>query len=426
MEEEISLRELIEILLRGKWLIAAFTIIALLISGVFSFFVIEPTYEARATMMVNQFNKDDDSLAAYLKAVSGNDSMSLETYKNQIKNPVLLDRVRTELNLDPEKYTIRALTNLIQVSILDKTNLMELKITHKNPQFAADVVNALAAEFVKFINDEGKKQINKTISILEEQMNSEQKKMENALNEYTAFLAQSQGVAQVEKAYQAKLNHLTNLQISLAETEISLETTKAGLAEGEQILAKLSPVIGTEKTLLEDDILREYLKGELNGDLLKLATIRLETQDINDAYIALLTQTNSAKVTVTELQKKLQSQEEAIIKTANEVEKLQIEFAEKIAAEEKLKNNLERAKSNYERFNAKHEEALIAGSLDATDTQIKLVAPAWVPVTPVGPKKMLNLAIAGVLGIMLGVFVAFFRNYWVTTAPGNGGTVVEQ
>ena len=46
MQEEISLREIIEILLRGKWLIAIITIACMLVSGIFSFFVMDPTYEA--------------------------------------------------------------------------------------------------------------------------------------------------------------------------------------------------------------------------------------------------------------------------------------------------------------------------------------------------------------------------------------------
>ena len=414
MEEEISLRELIETLLKGKWLIIAFTIIALLVSGVFSFFILEPIYEARATLMVNQ-PTNESSLTAYLRSVSGGDFMSLETYTNQVKNPVLLDRVRDRLELDPEKYSIKKLSGLVNVSALDKTNLIELKVTSTNPQLAADVVNALAEEFVQFINEQDKKQIMKTIGILEDQMVAEQQKMEEALDEYTAFLSQSQGVAHLDKEYKAKLDLLTSMQISLSDTQISLETTLAGLDQGEKILAELSPVIGTEKTLLEDDIMREYLKAGLGGDLSKLAGIKLESQDLNEAYISLLSQVNSNKITVTQLQKKLTSLEEAIAKTAAEVDSLQIELAEKKAVEERLETSLTRAKSNFERFNVKYEEAVIAGSMDTTDTQIKMVAPAWVPVTPVGPQKMLNLAIAGVLGLMLGVFTAFFRDYWRKT-----------
>ncbi|NLL56893.1 MAG: hypothetical protein GX244_00070, partial [Firmicutes bacterium] len=47
MMEEISLRELIEVLLKSKWLIVSITLAALLVSGIVSFFILSPVYEAR-------------------------------------------------------------------------------------------------------------------------------------------------------------------------------------------------------------------------------------------------------------------------------------------------------------------------------------------------------------------------------------------
>ena len=54
MEEEISLRELIEILWAGKGIIITLTVIALIVSGVVNFFVIKPTYQAKTVLAVNQ------------------------------------------------------------------------------------------------------------------------------------------------------------------------------------------------------------------------------------------------------------------------------------------------------------------------------------------------------------------------------------
>jgi Chain length determinant protein. len=53
MEEEISLRELLEIIWKGRKLIVSITIISVLIAGILSFFVIKPTYEASTTLSVS-------------------------------------------------------------------------------------------------------------------------------------------------------------------------------------------------------------------------------------------------------------------------------------------------------------------------------------------------------------------------------------
>lgn len=431
MEEEISLRELIEILLQGKWIIAGITAAALLVSGVLNFFVLEPTYEARATMLVVQpeietVSSDDNSaLSRYLQSVAESTQLSLDTYVNQVKNPVLLERIRNQLELDPYLYTIGKISDMIKVSNPEKTNLIEIAITHSDPQLAATMANTLAEEFVKFINEQSKQKVSQSIEVLENQLASEREKLDEALDAYTSFLSESRGVAHVEQVYQAKINLLTQLQTELVQTKVALETKKAGLAEGEKALQELSPVIITEKNLLVDDLLRDYMVENTGASLNEMAGIKMESQEVNDAYVSLLKRVNIDRMTVKQLENKLAGLEDTIAQTARDIEALQIELAEKKAVEERLLNKLEDTKKTYDRMVQKYDETLMASAIDSAEAQINLVAPAWVPVTPVGPRKMLNLAVAGMLGAMLGSFVALFKHYWYSTASSDG-TVVKK
>jgi len=58
--------------------------------------------------------------------------------------------------------------------------------------------------------------------------------------------------------------------------------------------------------------------------------------------------------------------------------------------------------------------------------QMYLAATAIPPTAPVSPRKMLNTATAGILGFLLGVLGAFFRDYWIASEappprkPGQG------
>jgi uncharacterized protein involved in exopolysaccharide biosynthesis len=47
--------------------------------------------------------------------------------------------------------------------------------------------------------------------------------------------------------------------------------------------------------------------------------------------------------------------------------------------------------------------------------------PAIEPEKPVSPRKKLNIAIAGVLGVMIGVFGAFAAEYFEGGDRGRGG-----
>ncbi|RLC69952.1 MAG: hypothetical protein DRI81_19765, partial [Chloroflexi bacterium] len=58
----------------------------------------------------------------------------------------------------------------------------------------------------------------------------------------------------------------------------------------------------------------------------------------------------------------------------------------------------------------KVEEARIAAE-DATG-DVRLISQAAVPHKPVGPRKLLNTAVAGALGLMIGVFGAFALEWW--------------
>ena len=53
MEETIDLREYFAIIKKRFWIIALLAIISALISGVISFFMLNPVYEAKSTLIVN-------------------------------------------------------------------------------------------------------------------------------------------------------------------------------------------------------------------------------------------------------------------------------------------------------------------------------------------------------------------------------------
>jgi len=57
-------------------------------------------------------------------------------------------------------------------------------------------------------------------------------------------------------------------------------------------------------------------------------------------------------------------------------------------------------------------EAEVEVSAQVTDTEVRFAVPAVEPKYPVAPKKTLNIAIVGVLGLMGGVFAAFAAEYW--------------
>jgi len=100
---------------------------------------------------------------------------------------------------------------------------------------------------------------------------------------------------------------------------------------------------------------------------------------------------------------------------------LQQQLQESQAEEDRLTRARDVARETYLTLARKVEEVRIAA--EDTSGEVRLASHAAVPRKPVGPRKMLNTAVAGALGLMLGVFGAFAVEWWTgdTGDKGNGG-----
>jgi len=63
----------------------------------------------------------------------------------------------------------------------------------------------------------------------------------------------------------------------------------------------------------------------------------------------------------------------------------------------------------YTTLTRKAAEANLAAQ--TKDTQIRFISPALVPTRPEGPRKLVIIALAGVIGVILGIVAAFAVDY---------------
>jgi len=417
MEEEISLRELIEVLIRGKWLIAGITLVAVLVSGILSFFVIPPTYEAKTTLMVspllsnNQPLPGDTAYNTLLNFLSQFPQMTLETYRVQVTNPHILNQVIKELNLDPKKYSVSSLGKSIDVEAIKDTNLIRITVKDTDPEMAAKIANTLAPKFVDFLSNTLKEQMGKTAVYLKNQMLEEQKNLDRITEELKNFMAQPQSVNELQQDITAKLQLLTEFKTELVKLDVQEKAVRSSLESTKARLAREPRYLEVKKSIIEDPAMMGIAAGKsgLSSDVTGLT---VKSQEINETYDIL-----SQKVA--ELEAELAgivSQKTAILnsikKTQAELESLQAIFAEKQTEYNRLQEQYKVALDTYNIFLKKYQEARITTSSKIGDANIMIVSPALVPEKPVAPKKMLNLVMAAVAGIMLGVFVVFFAYYW--------------
>lgn len=425
--EEISLRELVEALLNRKRLIAIITVVAIFASGLVNFLVLKPVYEAKAILMASGMTAKvqpqiEQGIEELLDNMSQYPQMSIEAYKEQIKNPQILDQTIAELNLDEQNISRVDLRDMITLSTVNDTNLITISVKHSDKVLAANIANTVAKKFTVHISDIAKTQAEKSSNYIKSQMEIEKKNLDEALLEYKNYLSQPKGLIELQKEVDSKTDLITKYKTDLSNAEIEERKVAASLEAANEELQKISEKIVLIKSIAEDPLLTQYAADQDEKSTEDVLNIRLESEEINQVYMDLKSQVNDYGVQLSQIKAEKQALIKAIETTGNELKTLQADLAEKQHQDSIIKQKVDFARSTYEAFLNKYEETRILKSSDIGEASIIIVSPAVEPLTPVSPRKMFNIVASAVLGLMLGIFLALFMEYWKTTDPKKAGS----
>lgn len=385
MEEEIELRQLIEILINRKKTIAMFTLGAILLAAIFSFVILDPTYEAKMVLMTSNLGGaestklDPAKVDDILNIMTQYPDMNLETYRQQIKSPSVLSKTIEDLNLQ-DKYNIESLGNKINLETIKDTQLITIKMEDSNPEEAANIINTLGNNFIEFVTRKAKERADKTFEYVKTQMEVEKDQYEDALLELKDILSQPRGAQELNLELESSFSQITEYKAKLNDLEIQREGLNCALAE-----SKTSAGNGSLNA-------RPNLEGALN--------------------ISFDSTTKVIGVNLAEVNGQIENIKAQIEEIGKHIEKIQVEYQDKEYEENIVRQRTDIAKKTYESFVSKYEELRVAETAKVGELSINIISKAYPANNPVGPRKMLNLAIGAVLGLMIGVFVAFFREYW--------------
>lgn len=144
MEETISLRELMQTLRKRLSLIILITLTAIFVSGGVSFFLLTPVYESSTQLLVNQ-SKSDQSAYNNPGQIQTNLQL-INTYKEIITSPVILDKVSKDLGMKTSD-----IQSQMTVSNQNDSQVVSLAVQDTDPAKAAEIANKTAEVFQKDI-----------------------------------------------------------------------------------------------------------------------------------------------------------------------------------------------------------------------------------------------------------------------------------
>lgn len=141
MEEVISLSELFGFLKKRFAMIVSFGLIGLIIASVFTFFIAIPQYNATTQILVNRTTNQTEGIQ--LNDINMNVQM-INTYKDIIKGPVILDQVSQGLETT---LTASQLASKIEIATQDDSQVFSIIVTDEDPFQAAKIANEVALTF---------------------------------------------------------------------------------------------------------------------------------------------------------------------------------------------------------------------------------------------------------------------------------------
>lgn len=143
MEEQvISISEIFEALKKRWILIVSITLVATLISGVLSFFVIKPTYETSTKVFIgkeesNQEGYNTNDIQMYQKL--------LQTYAETIKTNEVIQAAINNTNAD---LSIKDVKSSLTVTPISDTQILQIKYQNNDPEVARSIIENITNEFV--------------------------------------------------------------------------------------------------------------------------------------------------------------------------------------------------------------------------------------------------------------------------------------
>jgi capsular polysaccharide biosynthesis protein len=216
-EEEIDLREYINVLLKRK--------------GVIILMISKPKYQVELEPKIQtQFIPD----------------ISLATYESLIKDREIEEEVIKKLNLDQPPYELNpdSLHGMIAIESLKNTNLIKLNLQAGNPKLAKDIANVWAELFIEKNKNLNLRESKEAQGFIEEQLkisNQNLSKIEEEIREFN----ETNNIDAMEKEISEKLNKIMGNESRLADVKISAESDKAKIEEIKNQMASQEKLISS-------------------------------------------------------------------------------------------------------------------------------------------------------------------------------------
>ena len=453
----VTLRDLLYILFKHLRSIRTIALVSVVLATIYAFLA-TPMYEAETKLLVNigreKFSQMEEqgssNYSVLFQERNQNINNELEIFKGDILTSRLVDRLRGKLaemgekvqeegglldsvinfgrslfkrkTLDDKERWILTFKKFLKVQFLAETDILSLKYTWDEPEFAAFAANAYAEEFIKYRSEIYKAQ--KSYSFYREQIKiyqDQHDKITDALKSITKKYAISSIDTEKEMLLRSREDFDSSSQAlsrdyamnkSLMEDVERMYKEKVGWIE----TPELGKEITVDRQSYLQDLDRQYFTLKLEADQLagRYTARSREMRDIRKSIANLRFRKYNSLKNI--LMTKLHSLESQLGSYDAEIKKREERIAElsQVAyTVEKLKLKESIIRENLLNYTKRAENLRIYDDLgDRQISSIKVVSEATAPIRHTSPKRTLIILTSAFLGLFVSFGFSAIREFF--------------
>jgi succinoglycan biosynthesis transport protein ExoP len=403
-------------------------VLALALLGALSGYVISrllpPVYEASTTVVVTTPKLKADFDSRFQSTLDLGLSTSLNrTFFSLIKNAELEGRVRNAMgdSLSPKEKEPGELLRLVMATqVGGDTSYFAIEVRHQDPDVAQRLADTWTRLYVAQIDEiygfpvEAAQEIGASLAGAEAKLAAAEAALEDLQTEtgmglvdnvqYPASLSRSTGLTDARNLFGLYERYGASGQ-ALEQKNLTLGSYVAGRDTLNLLIEEADALAGQSNATGQDLPLELLLSREVLVARGKLDTRELARQDIASVRQA--------------LQAEAQDLDELIGSLQADAVRLQAELADRARLLAGTVRERALAEESYIIHSLKRMELETQARL--SNTWLQVVSEAQRPKDPVAPQKLLNAAVGGVLGLLIGVLAAVLLTNMATRRQGAGG-----
>jgi len=428
---EFELRDYAIILMRRRWWVVLAFLITTCSAALYTLSQ-EPIYESSARVLISTQN--NSPVVGAQGGVAGTllEGQDMETQLEILRSPGLLKEAIDAVPRDLKPVRLAG----VNIGQVKRTNIVSISIRSPKPQVAAAVTNALGEAYVQRSLDLNRRATKQALSYLAEQISVATRELDEAESALRAYKERT-GIMAVDAATGGQAGRVGSIQDEVTKLGVDLKATEAELSQVDRQRRAAKPTVLAERQQNANPVVEELKNRLLAMEIQRLQLLDQYTEGSRkvkqiDAQIAVLKQrlqkevervitgeVEAANPLVEELDKHkstleaeriaVQARRAALSSTLPaEQAKLstlparQVEFA-------RLDRRVKVAETSYTNLLTKQQDYLIAQGSEVANAAIASLAA--VPGSPVGPGAKRNLAVAAMLGLLLGLLLAVVVDY---------------